>query len=53
MEEHAGRRDRLEYVYKTRGEVPEDDIALNGICDINLSYNKLNSLFIKDLGYFL
>ncbi len=53
MEEHGSRRDRLEDVYKTRGEVPEDDISLNGICDINISYNKLNSLFIKDLVYFL
>jgi Ran GTPase-activating protein (RanGAP) involved in mRNA processing and transport len=40
-------------VYKSRGETPEEDIALNGICEINLSYNRLDTLFIKDLEYFL
>jgi hypothetical protein len=36
-------------VYKSRGETPEDDVSLNGICEINLSYNRLDTGFIKDL----
>ena len=40
-------------MYKDRNESPEEDISLKGICELNLSYNRLDSLFIKDLGYLL
>lgn len=53
LEEHSARRDRLEWVYKNRGETPEEDIGLGGICELNLSYNRFNTLFVKELAYFL
>jgi centrosomal protein CEP78 len=53
LEEHRGRRDRLEWVYRSRGESPEEDVALSGICELNFAENRLESSFIKDLVYFL
>ena len=43
----------MEWIYKSRGETPEEDIGLDGICELNLSYNRLDSVFIKELVYFL
>lgn len=40
-------------MYKSRAETPEDDIALNGICEINLSYNRLDTHFVRHLEDFL
>ncbi len=40
-------------MYSLRGEDPEEDISLKGICEVNLANNKLDYNSIKDLCYFL
>ncbi|KAM3140104.1 hypothetical protein pb186bvf_007904 [Paramecium bursaria] len=53
LQEHYERRQNLEWVYHSRGESPEEDVSQNGICELNLSHNKLTDQFIKDLTPFL
>ncbi|CAD8105809.1 unnamed protein product [Paramecium sonneborni] len=53
LQEHGKRRDNVEYLYRTKGECPEEDISKIGIGELNLSYNKLNDQFVKDIAPFL
>lgn len=53
LEEHAARRDKIEWAYKSKGEMAEEEVLISGLCEIDLSYNKLTDLFVKDVSYFL
>lgn len=53
LSSHSKNRDEKIWLCGLRGEVPENDINLEGICEVNLMGNKLNDKSIKDLCYFL
>jgi centrosomal protein CEP78 len=40
-------------LYRSRGETPEEDVVLSGICELNLSYNRLGTVFVQDIINFL
>jgi hypothetical protein len=50
---HAEKRDQIIWVYSIRGDKPDEDIELKGLCDLNISYNQLGSNVLKDLCYHL
>ncbi|CAK90146.1 unnamed protein product (macronuclear) [Paramecium tetraurelia] len=53
LQEHSKRRDSVDYLYRTKGECPEEDISKIGIGELDLSYNKLNDQFVKDVVPYL
>ncbi|CAD8203267.1 unnamed protein product [Paramecium pentaurelia] len=53
IQEHSKRRDNVEYLYRIKGECPEEDISKIGLEELDLSYNKLNDQFVKDIVPFL
>lgn len=46
---HSRNRDEHVWLCGLRGEVPENDVNLEGLCEINLMGNLLNDKAIKDL----
>jgi len=40
-------------MYNLRGEIPDVDISLQGLLEVNLSHNQIDYLCVKDLAYFL
>ncbi|KAL4445924.1 hypothetical protein ABPG74_010916 [Tetrahymena malaccensis] len=53
LSSHSKNRDEHIWLCGLRGEVPENDINLEGICEVNLMGNLLTDSSIKDLCYFL
>jgi len=50
---HAINRDEHMWLCGLRGEVPENDVNLEGICEVNLMGNMLNDKSIQELCSFL
>lgn len=50
---HCQKRDDIVWMYGLRGEEPEEDISLKGICEVNISNNLIDTPGIRDLCYFL
>jgi len=46
---HGRKRDEIMWVYSIRGDQPDEDPELKGICDLNLSYNQLGSRALRDM----
>lgn len=46
---HSKRRDEIVWLAGLRGKVPEEDISLKGICEINISNNNFDDQAIKEL----
>ncbi|EGR29888.1 hypothetical protein IMG5_146610 [Ichthyophthirius multifiliis] len=53
LSSHSKNRDDRIWLCGLRGEVPENDVNLEGICELNLMGNALNYKSVKDLCYFL
>lgn len=53
LSSHSKNRDDHVWLCGLRGEVPENDVNLEGICEVNLMGNQLDDKSIKDLCYFL
>ena len=50
---HCQKRDDVVWMYSLRGEDPDEDISLKGICEVNLAGNLVDAKCIQDLCYFL
>lgn len=46
---HGRKRDEIMWVYSIRGDQPDEDPELKGICDLNVSYNQLGSRALRDM----
>lgn len=53
LSSHSLNRDEKVWLCGLRGEVPENDVNLEGICEVNLMGNNLTDASINDLCYFL
>ncbi|EAR85274.2 hypothetical protein TTHERM_00470470 (macronuclear) [Tetrahymena thermophila SB210] len=53
LSSHSKNRDEHIWLCGLRGEVPENNVNLEGICEVNLMGNLLTDSSIKDLCYFL
>lgn len=53
LSSHSLNRDEKVWLAGLRGEVPENDVNLEGICEVNLMGNALTNASINDLCYFL
>ncbi|KAL4492496.1 hypothetical protein ABPG72_005631 [Tetrahymena utriculariae] len=53
LSSHSKNRDEHIWLCGLRGEVPENNVNLEGICEVNLMGNLLTDRSIKDLCYFL
>ena len=47
---HCKRRDDIIWSQGEKNEPIEEDISLKGICEVNLSYNKIDDSCIKELA---
>jgi len=46
---HCEKRDEAVWVYSIRGEKPDEDIEMKGLCDLNLSHNRIGSKGLEDI----
>lgn len=49
LSSHSLNRDETVWLCGLRGEVPENDVNLDGICEINLTGNYLNDRSVREL----
>lgn len=50
---HCEKRNEIVWLHSLRGENPEEDLSLKGICEVDLSFNKLDCNFVRELSQFL